>query len=1113
MKSLLKTPLFWLLFVGVSGIAGTIAFYYFPQANPIIHLNLTMNRSQAIDKAQTIATQFSLGPTEVLHAAQFYTDELVKTFVELEGGGKDTLIAMIEHNLYQPYHWIVRRFKPFEHHEVLIYFTSDGNPYGFKETISENTSGINITSAAAQTHIEQFVQAEPWHIPLAEYKLIETSQEIRPSGRLDHIFTYERTNEKVGEGFYRLKIVVSGNHISELSHLVKVPDAFKQRYENMRSANENIAYAATIIMLVLYVIGCCFIGLFILMQQRFVIWHTPLYWGMFIAALVALNIPNQLPLHWMDYNTAHSPYAFLIQQGISVLATFLLLTIAFSIIFMAAESLSRRAFGHHIQLWHIYNPQVASTLTILGYTIAGYLLVPIMLCYTVLFYVVVLQWFGWWVPSSSLYNPNILASYFPWLESISVSLQAGFFEECLFRAVPLACGALLGNRFGKRSWWIAGAFILQAIVFGAAHANYPAQPAYARLVELLADSTLFGTVYLLLGLLPAIITHFIYDVFWFALPIFVSTAPGAFFNKIIIICLALIPLCIVLIARIKTGAWHTIAPSLFNRAWQPAAEKQIMQQQLPPKQSITLQKHILYSIYVLGSIGLILWCMYTQFYSDAPSFTISRTAATEISKQLAHEKNIDTTAWYFNLSPFIHYTTNHDVQKQHRFVWQKGGKEAYHQLINTYLTPPLWTGQFVKFEGPLIDRAEEHEFGFRPDGSFFRSIHLLPETRPGSSLSQADAQKLARTAIAQQFHLTSTQLHEVSAVADKQPERLDWLMTYSSSDYPLTEGEGRIAIKIAGDEIVDSARYVHVPEQWARAEENRILMTTIINQLCMLATWLIVMLGASIALLQWHIYSARFSLIIFAILTTIFLGELCNSWPVVITHFTTSQPFYDQVFRSFILKAIFLILRAAAMAIACSFVTYIPMIYHMSSFVHSMLCGISLGAFISGIQAALLYMVPSPQPTWPNYAPLQFLIPFTAGITSTILNYLALTLLFFLCVICMNKVTHYGKKRALLGMILSSIFGYIGAGLLFASHITLFGIAGLVFALFFYASHLALLRFDYPIIPMITATYVIFETVQQFFFHGYPLAQLINILSSCIIAIIAWTWSKKLYNA
>jgi hypothetical protein len=328
----------------------------------------------------------------------------------------------------------------------------------------------------------------------------------------------------------------------------------------------------------------------------------------------------------------------------------------------------------------------------------------------------------------------------------------------------------------------------------------------------------------------------------------------------------------------------------------------------------------------------------------------------------------------------------------------------------------------------------------------------------------------------------------------------------------LPEGEGRIKIKIAGDEVADVTRLVHVPEAWERSEENRILKTAIIKQLSILVTWFIVMIGAMLALLQWHTYPFMPSLWFFIIIATIFLFELGNAWPTIIAQFNTSQPFYDQLFRAFSLKAILLLLRAAAMAIATTFFTYLPTFYQNISFGRSLLTGISLGALLSGIQSALIYYIPSVEPTWPNYTPLQFLIPFTIGVDSVFLNYLSLTLLLCGSIICMNKMTSYGRKQIIGALSLSLIFGYTGAGLLFASHLTLLASAGSLFALFFYSAYMVLLRFDYAMIPIITATYTLLLNAQQFFFNGYPLAQPIIIVSSSCIAIIAWFWSKKLHN-
>src|SRR5207244_2543406 len=80
------------------------------------------------------------------------------------------------------------------------------------------------------------------------------------------------------------------------------------------------------------------------------------------------------------------------------------------------------------------------------------------------FYFVTNRYFGWWQPSESLTDPNILGNALPALAPIGMALQAGFMEECLFRAVPLSIAALIGERFGVRRLAIGVALVIEALV-------------------------------------------------------------------------------------------------------------------------------------------------------------------------------------------------------------------------------------------------------------------------------------------------------------------------------------------------------------------------------------------------------------------------------------------------------------------------------------------------------------------------------------------------------------------------------------------------------------------------------------------------------------------------
>ena len=279
-------------------------------------------------------------------------------------------------------------------------------------------------------------------------------------------FVYERPDIQVGEGRYRLRLIVAGDKLTGLAHYVKIPEAFSRRYEQMRSSNDAVGVAGTITLAVLYFVGGCGIGLFFLLRQRWILWRTPLCWGLSISFLQLLAGINQWPLIWMNYDTAISASGFVLQQIMMLLLSFFGYAALFTVSFMAAESLTRRAFPHHVQLWKLWTGDVAGSMAVLGRTLGGYLLVGIFFAYEVLLYFVASRALGWWTPSDALVQPDVLATYFPWLTAIADSAQAGFWEESLFRAVPIAGAALLGSRFGRRSWWIGGALIVQAFIFG-----------------------------------------------------------------------------------------------------------------------------------------------------------------------------------------------------------------------------------------------------------------------------------------------------------------------------------------------------------------------------------------------------------------------------------------------------------------------------------------------------------------------------------------------------------------------------------------------------------------------------------------------------------------------
>ena len=264
-----KKPALWMLLAVLSLAAAAFSWRYFSSAFPLLSIDIGMDRQAALARARLLASERSLGPTDFRAAASFGVDQAVQTFVELEGGGKPAFAALAADPLYTPYLWRVRHFKELEKNEVTLTFAPAGTPTGFVERLREDAPGAALAPAQARTLAES-TAARVWNVDLAPFQAVEQSQERRPAGRVDHTFVYERADRRLGDGRFRLRLIVSGDKLTEVTYFIKVPDAFSRRYEQMRSVNTAIGVAGSLAFILLYVGGGIAFGLFVLARQRWV---------------------------------------------------------------------------------------------------------------------------------------------------------------------------------------------------------------------------------------------------------------------------------------------------------------------------------------------------------------------------------------------------------------------------------------------------------------------------------------------------------------------------------------------------------------------------------------------------------------------------------------------------------------------------------------------------------------------------------------------------------------------------------------------------------------------------------------------------------------------------
>jgi hypothetical protein len=1095
---MLRRPLFWIVFVALSVAAAIFTFSNFSTAFPLVSIDIKMDREAALRSARTAADANAWPPAGYDQAVEFSGDQEVQNFIELEGGGKPELGRILRDKVFAPYTWRVRHFKESDAHETLVRLTPEGEPYGFRVRLPEQEAGASKSDAEAE-QIAETAARQDWNIDFNRYRRVETSKEVRPGGRTDHTFVYEREDERLGEGRYRLRLVVGGDKLTELTHFVQIPEAFSRRYQELRAGNDAIGAAASVAVFALYILGFCGVGLFFMMRQRWVMWRQAAFWGLFIGFLMGLQHLNSWSLHWMSYDTAVSASGFAFFQVATAFAIFGGLSALLTLSFMAAETLSRRAFPHHAQLWQIWSQPAAASKPILGQTISGYLLVAPFFIYEIVLYFFAQQRLGWWTPSDALVNPNLFANYVPSLSAISLAAQAGFWEECLFRAVPLAGAALIGDRFGKRRAFIVAAMILQAVIFGAGHAGYANQPSYARVVELIIPSFAFGALYLAFGLLPGVVLHYAYDVVWMALPIFVASGVRAHIEQAIVILFVLVPLWVVFGARLRAGRWAELPEDARNAAWTPREVHEIPQPELVTvARTGGLSPAVTRFLPIAGLVGLVVWGAASRFQTDVVPITAGRQQAEQAARQALTQRGVQLDPSWTVLSRI-----EGQPGEAARFVWQKAGPDRYTALLGTYLSPPRWLVRFARFEGDVAERAEEYQVVLDGAGQTFRVRHTLPEGRAGKTLTVDEARTIAQNALVSNFQMSLENVKEVSAEAGKRPARGDWTFVFTDTrSYGLPEGEARLSVEIAGDEVVDVVRFVHVPEEWLREERRQSNLPRIFSYASTIALVGIALGGAVIGVIRWSrkgAFSAQAFFLFFAGTFVLSAVSLLNNWPAITAQLSTAQPLLVQAGILIAVSLLLSVFTAAALGLIAGLTTGAPEFSRRLSLSRALILGVSLGATLAGVSALARLAVPSTGPLWGNLAPAATLLPIAASALnplSTMLNQ-ALILSVVLWALAY-------KPRASWFFI---VMGFILAGLSIET-IPSWILVGVVTGIVLMIAHTLVLRHEPRLIIPMTATMVALAVVRDGLLGVYPSAMAGAILAVILIGLTVFLWLR-----
>ena len=762
------------------------------------------------------------------HAVSFESDGNARIFLERSLGLERANVVMRDQ--VRVWSWHHRWFRPLVEEEVSVDVAPSGQIIGYRHVVPEDRA---IPAGDAMGTATRFL--DRIRVNRADLKLVDESQRTLPR-RVQRIYTFESASIRPAGAPYRHVVTVDGNLVSEYSQRLKVPDAWLRSYRELRSKNVAAGAVDTVLMAATMIAA---LAVFVIRLRR---GDMPLRFlaavglgGLLLTLGVALN---SMPAQLAYYDTTTSYPAFLAQLAvlggiIPAIGTGMLLIV----ICGAGEVLYRQRLPNQLAIPRLWTTKALASKRVFLSLILGYALVPLFIAYQVVFYLAARR-IGAWAPAEVPYD-EMLNSAFPWV----MVLFAGFFpalsEEFLSRAfsIPFFQRLVRSRLF---------AIVLAGFLWGFGHSTYPNQPFWIRGVEVGIVGVIAGLLMDRFGLLPLLIWHYTIDAVYTATLLFSSGNAYYVTSAALSSLVFAIPLVVSIGLYVRNrgflpdedltnASMPVTAPPEHPQVERAAAE-------FPPPAPVSRRMVAACLISVLLAALAIVFR--APSVDDVIDYRISASRAKEIAKTHVREpfeRVIATTVEGFR---------SWDAQSPREDGGAPGG---FDEVAATYLVrngvtirdlarifrerleAGTWT---VRFFTPL--KKEEIFVEVDPRTQRVIGYHKYQDERnPGPSLTRDQALAIAKGAFAT-YGIDGSAFEGKEALSFQQPRRRDWLFHFEEraalasapGEAPGAGGRGarppsayrRISIRVAGAEVTQFNKHVHIPESVRREAGTQTLL-------------------------------------------------------------------------------------------------------------------------------------------------------------------------------------------------------------------------------------------------------------------------------------------------
>lgn len=787
-----------LVAIAVSAVSLVIGIKYFSRAFPEASLTLRVNRADSLPIAETFLSSHGFNTSGYRHVAIFTYDDDSKTYLERTQG-----LAAMNRLTRGPIHlwrWSHRWFKPQQKEEFRVDVGTQGRVVGFDHEIPDAAPGASLTSEQARDMAQQFLQ-NAMHRDLSGLEFLDTQSEKRPA-RMDYSFTWKEKGVNLGEGSYRIEVDVDGDKVAGYSEYVKIPDQYLRDYQSLRSRNTSAQVVDEVLWILLS------LAMLVIMVNRLRDRDVPLRmaagFGLVGAVLYFLEQLNSFSLSQFGYSTTDSYSSFMAGYFRDAILIALVVGALIFLLVASAEPVYRESLGGLASIRRTLSWRGLRSRSFLIANVVGIAMTFFFFAYQTVFYLAADK-LGAWAPADIPFS-NLLNTRMPWAAVLLMGFLPAVSEELQFRAFGIP---FLAKIFRSR----AAGLILAAFIWGFLHSAYPNQPFFIRGLEVGIAGIIVGVIMLRFGIFATLIWHYSVDALYTAFLLLRSPNNYLRVSGGLTAGIMLIPLIIALIAYLRSGRFSDDS-DLSNESVgikRPPKEEAVTEAETSVSyQPLKKSRLLAAGLVVVILVGVAFIPAY-RFGRDI-TLRFARSAAKRSATAYLAGKGVKVgeyhqAAWLVeNVDPLtLRYFLEHLSLKKSDQLYRRSTR-----LV-------LWEVRFFKpmqkeEYGVFVDPADNRVFGDR---------HSLDENAPGATLSPNAARSVAEDFLRQKgYELSEFELQ--NSESKRREAREDYTLTWQvKPDNPLNVGEAhfRIAVNVAGDQVVGTSRYFKLPEEWVRQRE------------------------------------------------------------------------------------------------------------------------------------------------------------------------------------------------------------------------------------------------------------------------------------------------------